>query len=175
MALSCLQAQRLRAASPAPEYEIKAAFLLNFTRFVEWPPAAFAAPDSPFTLCIAGDDPFGPVIDQLVEGESVYGHKIVVDRVQTPPVQTPPVQTPKTRSCQLLYMASSKQPSAPPGAAGPGVLTVGEGADFTAQGGIIAFVVENRHVRFDVNLKAAGNSGLKLSSKLLSVARSVER
>ncbi len=153
------------SASPPPrDYEVKAAFLLNFTKYVEWPASSFAAPASPLTICILGDDPFGRVIDQIVEGESVGGHKIAVERLQLD----------QQKSCQVIYTAAH---SAPPALslASPGVLTVGEGDDFLQRGGVIAFVLDNHHVRFDINLRTATNSGLRLSSKLLSVARSVER
>ncbi len=63
------------------EYEVKAAFLLNFTKFIEWPAGAFASPDSPFTICILGRDPFGRALDQIVAGESVNGRKLAVRRV----------------------------------------------------------------------------------------------
>jgi hypothetical protein len=152
-------------ASAAPalaEYEVKAAFILNFTKFVEWPPSAFASADAPLTICILGEDPFGRVFDQIVEGESVNGHKIVVARL--------PVEQQKT--CHVIYAAVS--PATQPSSSSP-VLTIGEGDEFLRRGGMIAFVLDNRHVRFDINLKAATNAGLRLSSKLLSVARSVER
>jgi hypothetical protein len=151
---------RLSAAQPPLEYQVKAAFLLNFARFVEWPPSALAN-DAPFNVCILGGDPFGPAIDQIVEGESVNGHKITVTRIRE-------VQQ---ASCQVLYTAGSPAGNS----AAPGVLTVGEGDEFIRRGGIIAFVIDSRRVRFDINLKAAASAGLKLSSKLLAVARSIER
>jgi hypothetical protein len=154
---------RLGAATVALEYEVKAAFLLNFTRFVEWPPSAFSGGDAPLVICIRGDDPFGTVIDQIVEGELVNGRKVVVERMRSD----------EQKSCHVLYAGSNRLIALAAG--GGAVLTVGEGADFLHQGGMIAFVLENRRVRFDVNLKAVTNAGLKLSSKLLSVARSVEK
>lgn len=153
------------AAADALEYDVKAAFLLNFTKFISWPPTAFATADAPFLICILGDDPFGRSIDQVIEGESVQGHRIAVARLRPD----------DHKSCQLLYISDKRMPSTPLADAGPGVLTVGEGDDFIHQGGIVAFVVDHHHVRFDINLKAADNAGLKLSSKLLSVARLVEK
>ncbi|MGH9611632.1 MAG: YfiR family protein, partial [Bryobacteraceae bacterium] len=77
-----LSAQRASRAADAPlEYQVKAAFLLNFTKFVEWPAAAFAASDSPIAICVLGDDPFGGALDQIVEGEVVNGRKLVIQRV----------------------------------------------------------------------------------------------
>jgi hypothetical protein len=153
------------SAAAALEYDVKAAFLLNFTKFIDWPPAAFAAADAPLVICVIGDDPFGRAIDQIVEGESVNGHKISVERLRSD----------QERSCQVLYFGNNRAAATVPGTAGAAVLTVGEGDDFIHQGGIIGFVVDNRRVRFDINLKAATNAGLRLSSKLVSVARSVEK
>jgi hypothetical protein len=151
---------------PPLEYEVKAAFLLNFTRFIEWPPAAFAAADGPFSICVLGDDPFGRALDRTVEGESVNGRKIEIQRIVR---QTP-------ASCQIVFAGGSEKdlPKVLAGM-GPGVLTVGEGARFLREGGMIAFMLENRRVRFDINQSAAAKAGLRISSKLLSVARSVEK
>lgn len=159
--LICGQAPR-----KVSEYQVKAAFLLNFTKFVEWPAAAFAAANSPLAICILGDDPFGEVLDQLVEGEEVNGRKLVAHRIQQPPAP---------KACQELFVNSEKDVPGIIAAAGPGVLTVGDGDSFLRDGGIIAFVIENRHVRFDINQRAASNASLSLSARLLSVARSVQK
>jgi hypothetical protein len=144
------------------EYQVKAAFLLNFTRFVEWPEPENR--NSPFLICIVGDDPFGSSLDLIVQGETVNGRKIVVSRVRR---EAP-------ASCALIYVsASEKNVRETLAAAGPGVLTVGEGDGFLDEGGMIAFVIDNRHVRFNVDPAAAQKAGLKISSKLLNVARSV--
>ncbi len=68
------------------EYQVKAAFLLNFTKFIDWPAASFANPDSPITICILGKDPFGPVLDEIVQGETVNSRKVAVQRISQPPV-----------------------------------------------------------------------------------------
>ena len=152
-------------APPSLEYQVKAAFLFNFTKFVQWPAAAYPSANAPFTICILGDDPFGRALDDIVQGESVNGHKIDVERIRAD------AQT----NCQVEYVARNS--SIPPiaSAAGSGVLTVGEGDEFVRQGGIVGFILDDRRVRFEINLKAAMNAGLKLSSKLLAVARSVEK
>jgi hypothetical protein len=144
------------------EYEVKAAFLLNFTKFVEWPAEAFAAADAPLEICIEGEDPFGQALDEMVQGETAGGRRIDIRRLNRPP---------QARECQVLFLSAHDNNPAALGMAG--VLTVGESDDFLRQGGIIRFVLENRRVRFDINLQAANKAGLKLSSKLLSVARSV--
>jgi YfiR/HmsC-like len=155
------------AADERLEYQVKAAFLLNFTKFIEWPASAFDTSDSPIVICILGDDPFGNTLDQIVAGEVVAGRKISVQRIKRPP---------PLKSCQVLFVGRLEKEvlkSLPD--VGPGVLTIGEGENFVHDGGMIAFVVENRRVRFGINETAAESAGLKLSSKLLSVAKSVEK
>jgi hypothetical protein len=152
------------AVEEPTQYQVEAAFLLNFTKFVEWPAAAFESPTSPIAICILGDDPFGRSLDHLIEGEQVNGRRVTVQRLK---------RSPAPNMCQVLFLGSAAEgPRMPPGA---GVLTVGEGEEFLRQGGMIAFVIENRRVRFSVNQSAAERVGLKLSSRLLRVARSVER
>jgi hypothetical protein len=161
-------APSLRAieASPPSEYQIKAAFLLNFTKFIEWPAGEGAS--STFSICVVGEDPFGPVLDQLVDGETVGGRKIAVRRIRAQG------SADAAGSCEILYVAKQEQNiQSVLAGAGAGVLTVGEGDNFLDAGGMIAFVLENRRVRFNIDQGAARKAGLKLSSRLLAVARSV--
>jgi hypothetical protein len=152
---------------PEPESRVKAAFLLNFTRFVEWPAAAFSDPAAPFTICVLGPDPFGDTLDQLVEGESASGRKLEVKRIQQPPA---------ARTCQLVFVGRSEKEAADMiNGLGPGVLTVGESERFLRAGGMIAFVVAERRVRFDINNRAASKALLVISSRLLGVARAVQK
>ncbi len=147
------------------EYAIKAAFLLNFTRFVTWPASAFSDAHSPFAICILGSDPFDGALDQLVAGETVDGRRVAVERLKSPP---------QPKACQLLFIGNSERdlPAILEGV-GPGVLTVGEQPGFLRAGGIIRFAIADRHVRFDINQRAATSAALTLSARLLSVARSV--
>jgi hypothetical protein len=139
---------------------------LNFTRFIEWPRASFEDAGSPFAICVLGDDPFGAALDQLVEGEKVNGRKVVVRRMN---------HQPAAKACQVLYVSAFERDTAAVlEGLGPGVLTVGEGPEFRHAGGIIDFIVEGRHVRFDVNRGAASSAGLAISARLLAVARSVQ-
>jgi hypothetical protein len=153
-----------RAQAPS-EYQVKAVFLLNFTKFIEWPATAFETSHSPMEICILGNDPFGNTLDQTVKGEVVNGRPVAVKRLKHPP---PP------RSCHVLFAASIDKEMQVLTDASPGRLTVGEGHGFLRDGGMIGFVIESRRVRFDVNQTAAKKAGLKISSKLLAVARSVE-
>jgi hypothetical protein len=153
------------AGEPPLEYQVKAAFLLNFTKFIEWPPPESVEPDSQARICIVGEDPFGTLLDRMIEGEILNGRKLVIQRLHH--------QSPE--SCEVLFFAKADQKdvSAVLSDIGPGVLTVGEGEHFLRDGGMIAFVVENRRVRFDINQTAALRARLKISSKLLTIARSV--
>lgn len=163
-ALVLCPAAALPAGTPS-EYEVKAAFLLNFTKFVEWPADAFEDGDAPISICILGADPFGRTLDQMLEGEIVNDRKLEVRRIS---------EAPRPGTCQVLFLSQAdsglykvlKQ-------TGPGVLTVGEGNAFMEAGGMIGFVMENRRVRFDINRSAALALRLQLSSQLLNVARSV--
>jgi YfiR/HmsC-like len=156
-----------KAADESLEYKVKSAFLLNFTKFVEWPAVAFEAPDSPITICILGEDPFGSTLDQIVAGEVVDNRKIAVSRIR---------RAPAPKACQVLFVGRPEKEAVsllPP--LEPGVLTVGEGESFIRDGGMIAFVIENRRVRFSANQTAAESAGLKISSRLLNVAKSVKK
>ena len=149
------------------EYDVKAAFLLNFTRFIEWPASAFADATTPFRICILGRDPFGHTLDEIVEGEAVNRHRLEVRRL----TEIPAIQT-----CQIVFFGTAEKELLPSvGGPGRGILTVGDGENFVRAGGMIAFVIDHQRVRFDINLTVAEGAGLKLSSKLLNVARSVHK
>jgi hypothetical protein len=157
-----------RAAEEQPlEYQVKAAFLLNFTKFVEWPASAFVDEHSPLAICIQGEDRFGRSLSQMVKGETVNGHAVVIERLRG---------APEPKACQVLFVArTAKEAGGGLERLGPGVLTVGEGEKFLREGEVIAFVIDNRRVRFDINQSAAANAMLNISSKLMSVARNVEK
>jgi hypothetical protein len=149
------------------EYQVKAAFLLNFTKFIDWPSGAFANPDSPITICILGKDPFGPVLDEIVRGETVNARKVTVQRISQP-------GAPQT--CHVVFVGEpDKDISKTLNGLGRGVLTVGEGERFLRDGGMVALVIDNHRVRFDINQTAATGAGLGLSARLLTVARAVEK
>ena len=155
------------SADRLSEYELKAAYLLNFTRFIEWPDAAFEDSGSPFAICTLGEDPFQSTLDQAMNGESVNGRKVVLRRFK---------RAPERKSCQLLFIAKSER-NVPQilGELGRGVLTVGEQPGFLAAGGIINLAFDGRHVTFDISQHAAANASLSVSARLLNVARSVQR
>jgi hypothetical protein len=154
------------AADASLEYSVKATYLLNFTKFINWPADAAGVSDAPFNICLSGGNPFGAVLDQVISGETVNGRKMAIQI---------PEREPAPGACQLIFFAGNDE--VPPRLlnAGRGVLTVGQGEDFARNGGMIGFVVENRRVTFYINLRAASAAGLTIRSGLLNVARSVIR
>jgi hypothetical protein len=154
------------AAQETLENEIKAAFLYNFTKYIEWPASAARGGD-PFRLCVLADAQFTRALDQIIAGETVAGR---------PLTRTEPHSVNDVRLCALLYVGHGyAQRGAPLVAAVRRlpVLTVGDSPRFVEEGGAIAFVLENNRVRFDISPAIAQRAGLVVSSKLLRVARSV--
>ena len=157
----------LRAQPEPGEKAIKAAFLYNFTKFVEWPDSAFAKPAGGFRVCVFSDPQFRREIEAMLAGEAV-GDKTL--QVVTP-------EPADVRGCHVAYFAAGEAERAAqllPTLRQSPVLTVGEGSRFLAQGGLISFVVEENRVRFDVNKPGIDRAQLTVSSKLLRVARRVE-
>jgi len=157
-----------RAQSPtASEYQVKAAFLFNFAKFVEWPASSFSDASAPLRICVFGRDPFGEELRNITKEKTVNGHKLEVSQVLDLQV---------ARTCQVLFIASSETARLKQileSLRGTDALTVGDTKGFVEQGGMINFVLENSRVQFEVNRKAAEQGGLKISSKLLSVAKLV--
>lgn len=166
LCIACLLTPRVAAGQPT-EYEVKAAFLLNFTRFVEWPQMAFPDPGAPLVIGIVGEDPFGDVLPKLVQGQKAQGRPIEIRRFR---------EAEDCGDCHVLFLSRSVADEAKRILRRLGsrpVLTVNENEDFVRDGGVIRFALVNETVRFDINLKAAEAAELKVSSKLVAVARSV--
>jgi hypothetical protein len=167
---SCFLVSDLHAQTPAHslEYRVKAAFLLNFTKFVEWPEAAFRSADAPITICIVGEDPFGDVLDRTLAGETVNGHAIRAER---------PASEGDLRVCHILFVGRSERERFPQIVSrleGSSTLTVSELPAFSEEGGMIEFVVEEGKARFYINAATTEAAGLKLSSRLLRVAKEIK-
>jgi len=148
----------------AEEYALKAAVLYNVSKFVEWPPQAFSNPSAAIGICILGDDPFGNFLDDVVRGKTVGDRPLTVYRRAS---------LPAGNECKILFIAASERrrmPALLASVAAPGLLTVGDTPEFTAQGGIIAFQLEGQRIRLSVNLSAAEKAKLRISSRLLSLA-----
>lgn len=149
----------LAAQEVSLEYRVKAAYLYNFTRFVEWPAAALGGLDT-FTICVAETNPFGPVLAETLAGEATAGRRLVA-RVVTDPAP----------SCQILFVPESVR-AAPhlQRVRGAPVLTVGESPDFIDQGGIVRFVRDGGKIRFEISQEAAARHQLTISSRVLKLA-----
>ena len=160
----------LSALDPAfDEYQIKAAFLYNFAKFVEWPAGTFANAAEPIGICIAGPNPFGSALEEMVQGKKAGDRAFVVRRLADPQ---------NTDKCQILFIGAVewKRIRATPGALPKrGVLTVGETDDFTTLGGIIAFKLDGARVRFLIAAETADSAKLRISAKLLSLAEIVRK
>jgi hypothetical protein len=162
--------------TPKPkEYEVKALYLLNFVKFIEWPDSPSPTPndkatEEPFPICVLGQDPFGPALDAALAGETFGRHPLVPRRV---------ANAKEAAACRVVFISEDdrtlrKDLTALEGAK---VLTVGDQPDFLKRGGMIQFVLQGNppRVRFEVNLAAAKKAGLNLSSELLKVAADVRR
>ena len=146
------------------EYQIKAAFLYNFGRFVDWPAAAFTDGKSPFIFGILGDNPFGKTLDQAFTGKILNGHPVVVQVIHS---------LPEASHCHILFISSSEKEHLAKiiqGLHAACVLTVSESDQFIESGGMINFVTIDNKVRFLINAGAAKAAQLKISSKLLGLA-----
>ena len=162
--LVCVPALSMSAQDSELEYRVKAAYLFNFTKFVSWPDPASGGRNS-FGICVAGRNPFGTTLASTVAGETAAGL----------PLASRVVAASAASSCHVLFVPRGV--AAGPylrGVAMSPVLTVGESPDFLAQGGAINFVVEGGRVRFEINQSAAERAGLRISSRLLQLARTGE-
>ncbi len=151
------------------EAKVKDAFVYNFAKFVDWPPNSFESPTDPFTICTVGEDPLIGTLDGVVKGKAIDGHPVATKHLDP--------GTPAS-GCQILFIGPSengKLSSIFDSTHGTAALTVGEAPGFSKQGGMIAFVVQENRVRFLINLPAAEKAGLKISSRLLTLAVAVER
>lgn len=155
------------ADAPRSEYEVKAALLLNFVRFSEWPSTAFANRKSPYVIGVLGRDPFGRDLEKTFEGKVVRGRSFVIRRL-------PDDQ--EIRNCHLLFISYSERRrlrDLREKLKGATVLTVGEMDEFLDYGGVINIRLKNDSVKFDINLKAAQAAQLKLDANLVESAESV--
>jgi len=146
------------------EYQVKALFLFNFTKYVEWPAGTFANAHAPITIGVLGRDKFDDNLLHAVEGKTVNGRTCVIKHLASG--EDP-------GGCQILFVCDSEasQMAGIMAKAGPlPVLTVGEDEPFAQDGGIINFVLKNGNVRLEIDLAAAKKAGLTISSRLLAVA-----
>jgi len=153
------------AAQSASEYDVKAAFLFNFARFVEWPADSLPKGNVPLRLCVFGKDPFGETLEQVTRNKQVMGRWISIRRVRN---------IPDLSVCHMIYVGASEDNQLPKVLeAGQAVnaLVISDTPKFAERGGMINFVVEGNRVRFEANLDVLAQSKLKISSQLLNLAR----
>ena len=164
-------AHEARTAQASLEYEVKAAFLYNFAKFVEWPDTAFASPDAALTFCIVGANPFDGALGRVINDRTAHGRHILVRETSEP----------VAGGCHLVFVAASEDRTVAQlvhslqAAEGAAILTVGESEAFAAANGMITLVVEDGGVRFDIDTAAAERAGLRFSSQLLKLARRVQK
>lgn len=154
-------------ANASGEYQVKAAFLFHFAQFVEWPEAAFKGAGTPLTYCTIGEDPFRGSLDAALNGKSFGARSFRVLHLK---------QVQEIEGCQVLFIASEEKKLLPAILAGvreSSVLTVGESEHFVQNGGTIGFCPEGNKIRFEINLEAAEKAKLRISSKLLVLAKTV--
>ena len=149
------------------EYQVKAAYLFNFLKFVDWPGTAPADPRGKWVIGFVGDSPVGVELALLAEGKSVGGHELLVKKFRP---------TDNLRECNILFISASEEkhlPSILDILQGSNVLTVADFEKFIGRGGMIQFVAEGDRVRVNIDLGATGRARLKISSKLLALAQAV--
>ncbi|MFO1371852.1 MAG: YfiR family protein [Candidatus Competibacteraceae bacterium] len=155
-------------ASEFDEYAIKAAYLYNFAKFVEWPAGVFTTTDTPLAICIAGDNPFGEALASL-SGKTVESHPVEVRHI--------PAATGLDR-CHIVFISRTEQGRFKAVLAKLNrlpILTVSDIGDFTQAGGMIGLVEADQRIRFNINLAATHRAGLNLSSQLLKLATIVDQ
>jgi hypothetical protein len=151
------------------EYQIKAGFFFNFTRFVEWPETAFATATSPILACVVGETPLTDLVIDVVVGRVVNGRAVSIRRVKA---------SDDLRRCNLLFISAAEERRAAEILAGlkkTSTLTVGETPGFAQAGGMINFSIQENKVKLELNLDETTRAGLKVNSKLIAVSRLVSR
>jgi hypothetical protein len=154
-------------ANLSGEYELKAAFLFNFAKFIDWPAGTFASPMSPFTICVLGVDSFGHALEDNLQGKMIRDQPIAVRRLK---------DKAEARHCQVVFVSSSETGHLAEiieSLQGANVLLVGDTVGFASSGGMIEFTLEDKHIRFTINTDAAERADLKFSAKLLALAKLV--
>ncbi len=167
LAIAILALLPQASAQEISEYQVKAAFLYNFTKFVDWPPQPGNPGQKPFPICVIGDDPFRGGLETIVEGKSFNGQVLEVRHLKK--IDNAP-------GCRIAFISSSEKGHFRPildALRGSGVLTVGDTEGFARMGGVINFTLVDNHVHIEVNLEAAKAQKLKISSRLLRLAQIV--
>lgn len=158
-----------RAQVSTEEYSVKAAFLFHFAQLVDWPPGALSTTDPSLNLCILDDEPHRKELQSTIEGKPVGARVMHLRQLN---------HALSFQGCNLLFLSRDelrRQTSILKSLHGLPILTIGESADFLAEGGVICFHLDQDKIRFDINLGAADSSHLSISSRLLLLASVVKR
>lgn len=154
--------------SESSEYLIKAGFIYNFAKLTEWPSPVFPQSNSPIVIGILGNtDPFQGTLDDVLRGKQVNGHPFVVKHLKWKD---------EIKGCNILFVSASEAPHLDElfrAIRGLPILTIGDTPGFAQRGGMINFVLEDNRVRFDIDLQAARQADINISSRLLALARIV--
>jgi hypothetical protein len=160
------------AGEPGPgslsEYQVKAAYLYYFTTYVDWPADTFSGSGDALVVGVLGEDPFGAILDETLRGKAVGSRRLVVKRIGN---------IKEARECHILFISASERDRLATilkGLDGAAILTVGEIDHFASRGGQIAFRMEDKKVRFDINVAAVERARLKISAQLMKLGRIVE-
>lgn len=149
------------------EYQVEAAFLYNFAKFIEWPPDALQTEKSPIAICVFGHDPMVTILEEVVRGKTVSGRELVVRREN---------ETSNLKVCQMVFVDERENKRLPlilGSLAGSSVLVVGESEEFAERGGTVQFYLDDNKLRFAINVDAVQRAHLNVSSRLLALARIV--
>jgi hypothetical protein len=150
------------------EYKVKAAYLLNFTRYVEWPSTAFPTADAPLVICVAGDDPFGSILDKIIDSRKSNGRSIEIRRYRE--------FDERLLVCHEVFIGAAKKNDEADilkRFSGLPILTVGETDSFLKNGGGIRLLIVGDAVHFEINMAATLGGALKISSRMLPLAKAV--
>jgi hypothetical protein len=150
---------------PSQEYKVKAAFIYNFARFIEWPTGAFTSADAPLVIAVVGTDPFSGSLEQAVVGKVVGNRRVEIRHFDS---------VDKIGPCQILFVPTTDdntESAIVQKVRNDHVLTIGESDNFAAQGGSLRFFSQDGKVRFEINTDVTDQAQLKISSKLLKLAR----
>jgi hypothetical protein len=157
---------RAKAQAPPVEAQIKAAFVYNFLKFVVWPDNTFGSPRDSLVVAIIGDGATADAAEQVLKAQQIGERLLVIRRLHWD-------ESLAGVNALLVTERDEKKLRRVLGAATPAVLTIGEGEEFATHGGVIALFMENRRVRFDIDVAVARAAGLQVSSKVLALARAV--
>lgn len=148
------------------EYTVKAAFLFHFAQFVEWPEGTFQNTNSPLVYCTIGEDPFQGALEASFKGKAIGPHSLQVKHLK---------DSSEAHGCHVVFLGKVKRrvPEELAILQGYPILTIGETEHFVKDSGMIGFCMEENKIRFNINLEAAEKSNLKISARLLMLAKTV--